>query len=249
MTVAGIACSSAPATASAAASEEAATHGYLEARIALQRTWDRTVPAGLRAIGAVATHVRAECPGVLANAPTPVKGQRPSEPEAEVSQELVLAAFNAFERVERPADIRFATAVRRLHWSNSRLTRMLHSLAIEQAEQSAIAPPDLCSDMKFWVASDYTAVSAGTKRYLHRLEVVSSIGVIESEPGEPASEFLHLNALIAHQLKPYEDRADRLLARKALPPEPELTSQALRPVLEAVGSVEAALGRSSAAAA
>jgi hypothetical protein len=71
--------------------------------------------------------------------------------------------------------------------------------------------------MEFWVASGYTAVSAGTKRFLHRLRVVSSITLIESEPHEPVSNFFDLNALVAHRLKPYEDHADQLLARKALP--------------------------------
>jgi len=56
-------------------------------------------------------------------------------------------------------------------------------------------------------------------------------------------------ALVAHRLKPYEDRADRLLARKAFPPEAKITNPALRPFLEAVGKVYVALGRSPAPAA
>jgi hypothetical protein len=91
--------------------------------------------------------------------------------------------------------------VRRLRWSNPRLTKLFRSLAIEQDQQSAIPPPDLCSDMRFWVASGYTAVSAGTKRYLHRLSVVSSITQIEWEPNEPATNPFHTNALLAYRLR------------------------------------------------
>jgi hypothetical protein len=117
---------------------------------------------------------------------------------------------------------------------------------IVAAEQSTIPSPQLCADMKFWVASGYTAASAGTKHFLHQLRVVSSITLIEAEPHEPVTNFLHLNALVAYRLKPYEDHADRLLARKALPPEAKLTDPALRPLLEAAGRVFVTLGRTSA---
>jgi hypothetical protein len=75
--------------------------------------------------------------------------------------------------------------------------------------------------------------------------VVSSITLIESEPHEPVANFLNLDALVAYRLKPYEDRADRLLARKALPRDVKITNATLRPLLEAVGGVFAALGRSA----
>jgi hypothetical protein len=197
--------------------------------------------AEFKAITTLEAQVKAECPGVLAGAPLHVKGEKTNQSESEVGDELLSVTFGATERVEHPEYARFARIVQRLRWSNPKLTRLLRSLALEEAEQSAILPPDLCSDLKFWVASGYTAVSAGTKRYLHRLSVVSSITVIESEPHEPASNFLKLTALVAYRLKPYEDHADRLLARKGLPPESKLTSPALRSFLKAVGGVYAAL--------
>jgi hypothetical protein len=58
------------------------------------------------------------------------------------------------------------------------------------------------------------------------------------------SDIFNLNAVVAHRLKPYEDHADRVLARKALPPEIKITNPARRPFLEAVGKVYVALGRS-----
>lgn len=63
------------------------------------------------------------------------------------------------------------------------------------------------------------------------------------------TDFFDLTALVAHRIGPYEDHADRVLAKKALPPEPKLTATALRPLLEAVGGVYVALGRSSTPAA
>lgn len=241
--LAGAVCSAAPALARVGASDAAATHGYLEAKIAWQRVAMANEPAALNAITALATRVHAECPGVLAGAPPHIKGEKTNQSEVEVSQELLAVAFGASDDVQHPADERFSTRVRRLHWSNSKLTKLLHSLAAEQAAQSGIPSPDLCADLKFWVASGYTTASASTKLFLHRMMVVSSITVIESEPHEPVADFFDLDALVAYRLKPYEDHTDRLLAKKAFPPEAKLTDPAVRPFLEAVGNVYKAVGR------
>lgn len=249
ITLVAMACSCAAAFARVVASDAAATHAYLEAKIALRRAAVATESAVLRAIQALAARVKAECPGVLAGAPPHVKGEKTNQSELEVSDELLSVGFGAGEHVEHPAKERFARVVRRLRWSNPKLTRLLRFLALEQAEQSAIPLPDLCSDMKFWVSSSYTATSAGTKRFEHRQSVVSSITLIESEPYEPIANFLHLDALVAYRLKRYEDHADRLLARKALPREAKIINPnpALRSLLAAVGSIYVALGRLPAA--
>jgi hypothetical protein len=246
VTLMAVACSGASAVARVSPSDAATTHAYLEARIVLQRTMVSVGPAELKAIEALEARVKAECPGVLAGAPPHVKGERTSESEREVSAELPSAVFGAAERVGHQADARFARTVRRLRWSNPKLTRLLRSLAIEQTKQSAIPLPGLCADMKFWVASGYTTVSAGTKQFVHRHDVVSSITQIESEPNEPLSDSFNLNALVAHRLRPYETHADRVLARNALPPEINITDPALRSIFEALGKVFLALGRSPA---
>jgi hypothetical protein len=238
--------SSTPAAARVSAGDAAATRAYLEATIALQRAPSGTDSAELQAIAALEAQVNSECPDVLAGAPPHVKGEKIAQSESEISSELLSAVLGAAEHVQYPSDERFAKTVRRLHWSNPRLTRLLRSLALEQAEQAAIPPPDLCADLKSWVASGYTTVSAGTKAFLHRHRVVSSITVIESEPHEPLLDIFNLNALVAHRLKPYEDRADERLAKQAFPPEGKITSPALTPLIEAVDKVFAALGRTTA---
>lgn len=229
--LAALLCFSAPAAARVSASDAAATHAYLEARIALRHSPGEAEPADLQAIEALEAQVKTECPDVLVGAPPHVKGEKTNQSEGEILDELMSAAFGAAEHVQHPSDERFSKTVRRLHWSNPRLTRLLRSLALEQAEQSAIPPPHLCADLKFWVASGYTTVSAGTKEFLHRQSVVSSITQIESEPHEPASNLFNLDALVAHRLRPYEDRADKLLAKKALPPPP---GKILNPALTAL---------------
>jgi hypothetical protein len=245
LSLAAFLCLSAPAVARVSTSDAAATHTYLEARIALQRAPEGTESAEIKAIEALGAQVKTECPDVLAGAPPYVEGEKTNQSDSEISEELFSAVFGAAEHVAHPSDERFSKTVRRLHWSNPKLTRLLRSLALEQAEQSAIPTPNLCSDTKFWVASGYTTVSAGTKEFLHRHSVVSSITQIESEPHEPLGDIFDLNALVARRLKPYEDHADKLLAKKAIPHEGEITSAALTPLFEAMGKVFAALGQTT----
>jgi hypothetical protein len=237
-----ILCSSAPAAARVSASDAAATHAYLEARLALQRAPGVTESAELQAIEALKAQVKAECADVLASAPPHVKGEKTNRSENEISNELLFTAFGAAEHIQHPSYERFAKTVRRLRWSNPRLTRLLRSLALEQAEQSAIPTPNLCADLKSWVANRFTTVPAGTKTFLHRHSVVSSITQIEPEADEPLGDVFNLNALVAHRLKPYENHADQQLAQKAVPPEGKITSPALEVLFEAVVKVFTALG-------
>jgi hypothetical protein len=243
LTIGVMACLVAPALARVGANDAVATHDYLEARIALHRTMTAAeTRSELKVIVALATQVKTECPNVLVGAPPHVKGEKTNQADLEVSEELWSVPFSAAEHVAHPADTRFARSVRGLHWSNRKLTKLLHSLALEQAEQSAIPPPNLCSDLKYWVASGYTAVSADTKQFLHRQKVVSSITQIEPEANEPLSNLFNLDALVARRLKPYEDHTDQLLVKKAFLPEAKPTNPAFRPLFEAIGEVYTALG-------
>lgn len=236
----------APAFSAVRGSDAMATHAYLEATLAKRRADAAAQAAGVAAIRALAAKITASCPGVLGGAPRPVKGEPENKSRFEVSVELITASFGAAGPAEYPVLIHFRRVVRRLRWSNRRLTLLLHSLAKEDVAEATIAPPDLCADMSFWVASGYKAVSAGSREYLHRLDVVSSITQIAPEPGErEGGALLGLEELIAHRLKRYEDPADRALARRALPPQAKITDPRLRPLLEAAGSVFEALGEAS----
>lgn len=245
MTTVIVLCLAGPAMARINAVDRIATHRYLEARVGLNRATRNDEPAQLDAFSALERQVKAECPGVLAGAPPHTIGEKRTESEQEITTELLVATFGVAEHAEHTADAQFAKTVRRLRWSDRKLTRLLRSLARERAAQSAIPTPDLCSDMRFWVASSYSKVSEGTTRYLHRVQVVSSLTQIESEPNEPVSNFLNPDALVAHRLRPYEDAAARKLAKKAFPHEPKRIPPRVTRLLEAEGRVLEALGDSS----
>jgi hypothetical protein len=230
------------ASAHVLATDAAATHAYLEARLAERRAAAAHPSSELNAVDALAESVKVECPAVLKDEPEPA---RSGAAGGEISLEVSDAIFGAAERVDHAVDERFYKTVRRLRWSNPRLTKLLHDLALEQAEQSGVPAPPLCADLRFWVGSGYTATSAATKHYLQRRDTISGIATIEPEPHEkPFEDFLQSERLIAHRLSRYEDHADRVLARKVFPSkEPSLTSPALRPFFEAVARVDEALGR------
>jgi hypothetical protein len=109
--LAAMACLGAPTVARITASDAAATHAYLEARIALQRAAMAEEPSELKAITALEAQVKAECPDVLTGAPPHVKGEKTNQSEYEISEELLIVGFGAGGRVEHPADARFARTV------------------------------------------------------------------------------------------------------------------------------------------
>lgn len=209
------------------ATDAAATHAYLEARLALGRAHAAHLSLEARSIDVLAGAIRAECPDVLQHEP---ESARTNAAGDEISLELQDAIFGAGERAEHGADQRFYATVRSLRWSNGPLTRRLHALALEQAQQSKLPAPALCADLRFWVESGYTATSPATKHYLKRWSAISAIA-IESEPQT------------ARRLAGYEDHADRLLAQRVLPPrEPSSSSPAEVPFVEAVNRAFGALG-------
>jgi hypothetical protein len=234
----------ASSTARVARGDASATHAYLEAVLAERDETASTGRSQLKAIETLASQVKTECPGILAGAPPRTEGEEVARSTREIDDEVVEATFGAAERVAHPIFAKFARRVEHLRWSNLRLTRLLRSLAREAAVQSGIPAPNLCADLKYWVASDYTRLSQGTVLYAERRRTASSITLIESEPHEPIEDIFNTTALVRHRLKPYEDHRDMLLAHKAFPPQPTLRDPRLKPLFEALGSVYTALGKS-----
>ncbi len=223
-------CPAGVASAHVSATDAAATHAYLEARLALRRAEATHLSAETNAVDALAQTVKTECPAVLQHAGSYIDSNDELHPVgSEISLELAQAIPVAGERVEHATRERFYKAVQRLRWSNPGLTKRLHDLALEGVEQSGLPTPPLCADLKFWVGSDYTATSAATKHYLQRFNEISGIGV-ESRPET------------ADRLSSYEDKVDRLLAKKVLPKTPSSSSPEEAPLVEAENRVYEVLG-------
>ena len=67
---------------------------------------------------------------------------------------------------------RFAAAVKPLHWSNARLTRIAHGYATSLLELSTLPLPDLCGDVRAWAASGFQTIPARTAQLDRRLEAI-----------------------------------------------------------------------------
>jgi hypothetical protein len=225
---AGVACSAGVASAHVSVTDAAATHAYLGALLALAPAQAAHVSARANAVDALAKTVKTECPDVLQHT-TLGKDTELHPVGTQITLELSEVIPITGENVEHAMDEGFYKTVQRLRWSNPGLTKRLHDLALELAEESALPTPPLCADLKFWVASDYTATTAATKHFVQRCNEISSIRD-ESLRGS------------VRRLSSYEDNADRLLARKVLQKEPPPNSPAFARWDEAVDSVYEALG-------
>jgi hypothetical protein len=232
-----------PAWAMVSHRDAQATHAYLQAKLAERRGVLSSVVPGTRAIEALAEQVRGECPNVLAGMPHGEHGEVLEGSTTRIIEEVVLTPFVAYESAAHPALARFDRDVQRLRWSSHKLTKLLHSLALEHDEQSDLREPPLCSDLRFWTASGYTHVSSQTEAFHKEVIRTASIAKIEPETRRlTGRDFANLDGLVASRLKHYEGVADRSLARHALRPERKLSSVRLRSFFTASEAVYEALG-------
>jgi hypothetical protein len=158
----------------------AATRAYLEATLAYEQTVVANAAVSKASSESAADAIAGECPGVLANASFqqrgPMTGVRmPPSPRAigeanrrerqlgKLQAELDEAPELAFYQPDLQAAVTLAEAVKSLSWSRPEVTRFVHQMVEERVHLLESKPPSVCADMRAWVASGYTTLSAGTK--------------------------------------------------------------------------------------
>ncbi len=244
----GLGAGAVPAQAALRPGDAAATHRYLLAKIALDRRQAGLGSAPLAAWQGLAARLEGECPGILAA--TPLAGPKPATEvlgeyaDGKLEFELGFAALLAPEALRRAGDAQFYEVVRRLRWSNRALTRLLRRLALQSLRQAELPTPDLCGDVRYWIASGDVQISPATERYDLAVEGLIAMTSIDLQTGEPKG--LDLEGRVAYRLRRYEAPADRRLARRAFAVGRPLTDPLAKPVLEAIEKVFTALGRKSA---
>src|SRR6202021_1323301 len=135
------------AAAEVSAKDAAATRAYLQAEYTRARGEAQVAQSSVLAMAAFDTRLADECPGVLANAPRRIAEANQSA--GATTKEIIDAVGGAGEQPEHPVEVSFALTTRQLRWSNEKLTRLVHAVAEKRAAESAVAPPDLCSDMRY----------------------------------------------------------------------------------------------------
>jgi hypothetical protein len=78
--------------------------------------------------------------------------------ECPVVGALEVAAYQP----DRESMLAFAHAIHVLRWSNRKLTRAVDGYATKLEGFTTLAPPNICADVKAWVASDYATLPAST---------------------------------------------------------------------------------------
>jgi hypothetical protein len=140
-----LACLLWPQVVSATPADREATNAFLEADYEFERTAVANIPASLAAVKGLAAKLEGECPRVLAGAPALgalVSFAKPSPAQtSQIKQlldldiEITLAPVRAWLRVDQAAAATFAQALRPLHWSDPRLTRLVRA-EIPKLEES-----------------------------------------------------------------------------------------------------------------
>jgi hypothetical protein len=155
----------APADAGAAPRDVASTHAYIvAAHTALQSVvgkWS-SVEAGIHRLN---SKLHAECPLVGTGSPQ-------NEEEQLLSYEVAGALWAAGYHTGAPIVRRFVKAVRPLRWSNPAITRSAHRFTTGLTEMTLLKVPDLCGDVRAWVATGFKKVPSNVSRFDEHVEAI-----------------------------------------------------------------------------
>jgi len=138
-------------TTSAVASDASATQTYIAANYALARAGVGRIGSVQSKIEALNTRLAHECPGVGTGSPQ----NEASQPMAHE----VVAAMWAITYGANAGSIRtFVSKTSHLRWSNGRITRIVHTYGKNLQVLATLPLPDICADVKAWVATGFSAV-------------------------------------------------------------------------------------------
>jgi hypothetical protein len=107
----------------------------------------------------------AECPHVAVGSPQ-------NSSEQKLSYEIVGALFATGYHTDAKIANGFINAVSSLRWSNPAITRRLHVFIKGLREMLALKVPDLCADVRSWIASGYQTVPARTLQFDEHVEAI-----------------------------------------------------------------------------
>lgn len=163
----------APAPAIATSADVSATQAYVRANYALVSSAHAKIGLADTILQSLLQRVRSECPKIAAGSP------QDTDSEA-LTFELVGEMRLAATRPNAGAVAKFARAVAPLRWSNARLTQAVRSYSRQLRKQSLLAVPDVCAEVRAWVASGFHALPEGTRRFNLALPDYVGMGMLPS---------------------------------------------------------------------
>jgi hypothetical protein len=191
-----------PASAWATSGDVASTQKYIQANYALVQAGSSKLGAGRAALRAVRSRIEGECPRGAAESP-----QNPDS--TELSNEIIGAMVTSAYHIDVPAGESFIRAAAGLRWSNRALTSAVRSYVGKLKVLIALQTPNVCSDVRAWVASGYQTLPATTVRFDQQfMPNWVALGELPGglAPYERASErsLLHRTNALEEQLTEFE---------------------------------------------
>jgi hypothetical protein len=211
----------APTAALAASGDVAATQAYLRANYKLVHAATAKQAPSEAALHGVLDGVRRECPKAAAESPQ-------NHDSEQLSNEVVLTMRIAGTRPDIPAIVAFTRAVKGLHWSNRKLTSTIQTYVSELKTLSTTPTPNLCADIKAWVASGFRTRSPSTMQLDQQFEALN----------------VALGELAAPLLTPYERPQDRAILLRTKQAEVQIGDFEANAGVETWGQIMDTLGLS-----
>ena len=193
-------------SAMASSGDAATTRSYLQANYALLRVAQRNIKASEADYESVQRRVTSECPRAGLNSPQNTQS-------TVMSNEVIGAMVVSAAKPDLSAIKTYVGAVGRLHWSSASINRSVSRYRAMLGTIFKLSVPDICADVKSWVASGFTALAS------------TSVGFVKLFlPNWVALGFVPAG------LKPLEDAEGRNLAGRSHAIEVQITDVEARAV-------------------
>jgi hypothetical protein len=156
----------APGGASAASQRDvSSTHAVLVAANSTLQSVVRTWPAMEASLHRLDRKFAAECPDVAAGSPQ-------SEAEQHLAYEVAGALWATAYHADSKFAQKFIKAVSPLRWSNPAIGRTAQKFIKGLREMTSLPVPNLCADVRSWMATGYQTIPASTLRFDRHVEAI-----------------------------------------------------------------------------
>jgi hypothetical protein len=147
-----------PASALAGSGNAATTQAYVQANLKLVQSGVAKLGQGRAALQSARRRTEGECKNAAFNSP-----QNPES--TELSNEIIGSIVLPTLQIGKPDLLKFISAAGGLRWSNSKLTSAIRVYVGKLKVMATLAPPNVCADVRAWVASGYTTLTPSTIQF------------------------------------------------------------------------------------
>lgn len=156
-----------PASAVANSRDVASTRAYVLANYALVRAAHTDLHAAESSISTLNATLGQQCPQIAAEAPQNSQSQ-------EFSKEVAGSLWSIVYHTDVSAVDAFVKAVTPLHWSKPKLTKTARRYADSLRQLTELPAPEICADLRSWIASGFKTVPASTVSFDKRLDSIGA---------------------------------------------------------------------------